>query len=229
MSKTTELLGDRYELSTDGVLTNKLTNRTLRGTVGGTGGYLGFSIKDSNRVRVKVNLHRMLAELYIPNPNNLPEVNHKDGVKLNNSLDNLEWISTVGNIRHAFSNGLTSNGASVDYVMVPALLNELISGVTLHELAQRNGVKESGTLRKLLRREAVRTGRLTEFMHGTKKARANVVTAQSHKVVASLNGVAVAQFESINAAARHHGVSPATVWKAIHHNRVFRELTWSRY
>ena len=48
-----------------------------------------------------VSVHRMVAILYIPNPDNLPEVNHKDGNKANNTVDNLEWVTRQENIIHS--------------------------------------------------------------------------------------------------------------------------------
>lgn len=48
-------------------------------------------------------VHRLVALAFIPNPNNLPEVNHKDGNKLNNNIDNLEWVSKSDNIKHSFN------------------------------------------------------------------------------------------------------------------------------
>jgi hypothetical protein len=51
-------------------------------------------------------LHRYLGELYIPNPNNYPMINHIDGNKSNNSIDNLEWTNALGNRRHAIENKL---------------------------------------------------------------------------------------------------------------------------
>lgn len=54
----------------------------------------------------KKRLHRLLADNFIPNPKNKPIVNHKDGDKLNNSLDNLEWATNAENIRHAYKIGL---------------------------------------------------------------------------------------------------------------------------
>lgn len=47
-------------------------------------------------------IHRLVAETFIPNPNNLPCVNHIDGDKSNNSVDNLEWVSYTDNLQHAY-------------------------------------------------------------------------------------------------------------------------------
>lgn len=50
--------------------------------------------------------HRLVAEAFIPNPDHLPEVNHKDGNKLNNAVSNLEWTNRSSNMRHAYHTGL---------------------------------------------------------------------------------------------------------------------------
>jgi hypothetical protein len=52
------------------------------------------------------NLHRLVAAAFIPNPNGLPEVNHKDGDKSNNCVSNLEWSTHKNNMRHARKNNL---------------------------------------------------------------------------------------------------------------------------
>lgn len=50
-------------------------------------------------------LHRLVAQTFIENPNNLPEVNHIDGNKLNSHVDNLEWVTHQENIQKAWDNG----------------------------------------------------------------------------------------------------------------------------
>ena len=58
------------------------------------------------REKMSYKIHREVAKAFIPNPNNLPQVNHKDGNKSNNAVDNLEWITNIGNAHHAIENGL---------------------------------------------------------------------------------------------------------------------------
>jgi hypothetical protein len=59
-------------------------------------------VEESKNYRI----HRLVASAFIPNPEELPQVNHKDGNRLNNRVDNLEWASAKDNMRHAGENGL---------------------------------------------------------------------------------------------------------------------------
>lgn len=58
------------------------------------------------REKMSYKVHREVAKAFIENPGNLPQVNHKDGNKNNNSVDNLEWITNKDNAHHAIENGL---------------------------------------------------------------------------------------------------------------------------
>ena len=64
-------------------------------------GYVDYVINDSTGRRRHKSAHRLVAELYIPNPNNLPEVNHDDENKQNNHKSNLGWMTHKDNIRHS--------------------------------------------------------------------------------------------------------------------------------
>lgn len=68
----------------------------------------GYLVTDlyKNGSRSTVRVHRLVAEHFIPNPYNKPEVNHIDGNKKNNDMSNLEWVTKEENCRHAWDNNL---------------------------------------------------------------------------------------------------------------------------
>lgn len=61
--------------------------------------------RDSTNLREDVYIHRIIAQMFIPNPNNLSDVNHKDSNPLNNCVENLEWLSHKDNLEYGFLYG----------------------------------------------------------------------------------------------------------------------------
>lgn len=74
-----------------------------------TKGYLRTSLA-LNGINRTIKVHRVVAQAFIPNPNNLEQVNHKDGDKKNNNVYNLEWCNNQKNQNHSWTTGLRKKG-----------------------------------------------------------------------------------------------------------------------
>lgn len=75
-------------------------------------GYLCVSLYENRKIRSRL-IHRLVAQSFLPNPDNKPQVNHIDGNKENNSVSNLEWCNNSENQLHAYKIGLNKNIKSV--------------------------------------------------------------------------------------------------------------------
>ena len=92
----------KYQVSNLGNVKNIIKNRILRQTKNNIG-YLSVTL--NNGVTKKwVKVHRLVAETFIPNIENKPQVNHKDENKLNNCVNNLEWCTSVYNANYGDRN-----------------------------------------------------------------------------------------------------------------------------
>ena len=111
-------------------------------------GYLGFNlVKDGKSKTSKV--HRVVANAFIENEHNKPEVNHKDGNKHNNNVSNLEWVTVGENQSHAYKIGLRDGkgmknpSAKLNDRTVLNILKALSKGVTAKKIAKALCVSES--------------------------------------------------------------------------------------
>lgn len=94
---------DNYEVSNFGNVRNKKTSRILSTKL--QNGYLCVSLCNDGKVKRRC-IHRLVGIAFINNTYNKPVINHKNGDKLNNKADNLEWVTQKENIHHAVENGL---------------------------------------------------------------------------------------------------------------------------
>lgn len=97
----------KYSISNTGVVRNDERDRILK-TATDSWGYEIVGLTHNGKER-NVFIHILVATAFIPNPENKPEVNHKDGIKSHNYVSNLEWVTTSENILHAYKTGLRKN------------------------------------------------------------------------------------------------------------------------
>lgn len=88
-------------VSSFGAIRNIKTGTSYKFSDNGRGYYTTY-IKINGK-SFTIRPHREVAKHFVPNPNNLPIANHKDGNKKNNRADNLEWVSISENTKHAYS------------------------------------------------------------------------------------------------------------------------------
>lgn len=108
----------------------------------------------------KMLVHRLVAMAFIPNPDNLPEINHKDGTKDNNVPSNLEWCTTKHNVTHAWKIGLHAKryGAQLPWTrLTETMVREIfhavkVGGETQRPVAERFGVSQA-TVKSIVRGE----------------------------------------------------------------------------
>lgn len=153
-----------YQISTfgrvkslDRLVSGKRSNQKLKGRI------LKQSAKKANRnyKRYVVSLsknskckhfmaHRLVAQAFIPNPENKPEINHKDGNPLNNNVENLEWATHKENLDHAYKTGLIPNPLYNDSDEIARLyIDEKLSIRKIAKIYNCNHQSVHSTLKRL--------------------------------------------------------------------------------
>ena len=132
-----------YSVSDMGEVRNDITNRRIKGSK--QYGYVRVSLILDKKYIGK-SIHRLVAEAFIPNPKNLPQVNHKDGNKANNSVYNLEWCNNSYNQLHANRMGLCKNRVNrvIEASSKPVLVYDLDGNLLFSCSSAREASKLTG-------------------------------------------------------------------------------------
>lgn len=134
-----------YLITENGEIFSKNRNRFLVGGLDADG-YLQWSACNAG-VRKSLKVHRQVALLYLPNPDNHPVVNHKDGNKQNNCVDNLEWCTLSFNTKEAHRLGLINqcgdkNPAAVyNSELVRSFIQSYDGSITIKQHCINYGIK----------------------------------------------------------------------------------------
>lgn len=140
--------GNIYRVSEDGVVTSH-RGRVLSHQVDSKG-YHRVVLQAGRKHRLHTGVHRLVALTHLPNPDNKPEVNHKDGDKDNNHVSNLEWCTSAENVEHSVRLGLAQHPtgfAARRARLTPKLIADihrmLGEGVKQTEVSKMTGISQA--------------------------------------------------------------------------------------
>lgn len=106
-----------------------------------------------NSKKKSFQVHRLIAESFVPNPNNLPQINHIDGNYLNNAIENLEWCTSKENVRHVFKNNLKTGYFGIGISkMTPELILEIKDRYYNKKELQKDIAKSLNACRSVIHR-----------------------------------------------------------------------------
>ena len=144
---------DQYSICDLGYVYSLKSGRLLKARET-THGYLQVALNTGHKSKF-VHIHKLVAEAFVPNPQNLPQVNHIDGVKINNSADNLEWCNNSQNQQHAYDTGLKSRKLSAgDRTFICTHYTPRHPQFSTHALSRQFGVSQT-TIRQVLKKGGV--------------------------------------------------------------------------
>lgn len=104
--KWKQIESTKYEVSDSGLIRRIGTDYLIKTFPGKTSPYLVFNLYLSKGKRKPYLVHRLVAINYINNPEQKTQVNHKNGIKTDNRVENLEWCTPKENMKHAFDTSL---------------------------------------------------------------------------------------------------------------------------
>ncbi|MGL1886285.1 MAG: HNH endonuclease [Reichenbachiella sp.] len=123
-----------YMVTREGEVINTNTSRVLKQEENSCR-YLRVTVCKNNKPK-RFFVHRLVAIAYVPNPDGLPQVNHLDGDKQNNNVENLEWCTQSINQYHAHSNNLQKRFTKVNEYQVRVICDFIVSNYKPKDISE---------------------------------------------------------------------------------------------
>lgn len=143
--KVLSLFDGKYLVCEDGTIlsnTSHSKGKPIQGKVSSRTGYRMVLLYDESGKRHYKNVHRLVAELFIPNPENKPQVNHKNGIKTDNRVENLEWSTPTENVLHC-RDFVGSAKCKINAQQAGEIREMRKGGHSCQEITEKYGIKRS--------------------------------------------------------------------------------------
>lgn len=233
-------INPKYLVHEDGKIFSIYTNKYLSATDNGCG-YLNvklFLYKDSNNKKHYKTLyvHRLVAEAFIPNPCNFPQVNHIDGDKSNNVVANLEWCTAEENTQHAIKTKLSTLKTTLLPVSEALnVLTEVVANPTMCSftfLKNKYTYKDMNTFLRVLNEYAVLHGMTEAVKTAIGKYKKESFIERARRQAKAVQGKCKNRgnftqvFETLSEASAFSGASPSNITYAIKNNTYSKGYYW---
>lgn len=188
-------------------------------------GYLrvGVQCKDSKTHMVSV--HRLVAEAFIPNPNELPEINHLDEDKTNNNVSNLEWSTSSHNINWGTRNERVASKMERPIIMIRLSDKKETYFKSITE-AERQGYSPRNDLYHKNKRRLRHDGYCWKYADDKNFVVPQYKSWKKAIMGKSIINNSIIRFESIHDANRQ-GYTRTSIKRAIHNGNAYRNYLWS--
>ena len=186
-----------YECNESGEIRNKKSKKILKGNLK-KNGYLEYELYIDN-IGVFVLGHRIIAQTFLINPYNFPQVNHKNGDKRDNRVENLEWCDSSYNNSHAYKNNLNSNDSiKVSIYQLDKEFNIICVYKSISEAKEKTGI---ANINKVLSGERQTAGGYY-WQYADKNYKPRKIGTKKKVAQYSLEGKLLAVYDSASEASR---------------------------